>query len=94
MSYALGFLAARMGDSHSLGFVVETEKQVESHLASHLQRLPSTDQKSRLIVEQMRQDEIDHGAAAQSLGAAEMPVPMRQAMRGMSKVMTSVAYYI
>jgi ubiquinone biosynthesis monooxygenase Coq7 len=94
MSYALGFAAAQMGDSRSLGFVVETERQVESHLASHLQRLPLADQKSRLVVEQMRQDEIDHGAAAQSLGAAEMPMPMRQAMRAMSKVMTSVAYYI
>ena len=94
MSYALGFVAAQMGDSHSLGFVVETEKQVESHLASHLQRLPLADQKSRVVVEQMRQDEIDHGAAAQSLGAADMPLPMRQAMRAMSKVMTSVAYYI
>jgi ubiquinone biosynthesis monooxygenase Coq7 len=94
MSYALGCVAARMGDSSSLGFVVETERQVEAHLTSHLQRLPETDQKSRLIVEQMRQDEVAHGTAAQSMGAAEMPPPVRQAMRAMSKVMTSVAYYI
>jgi ubiquinone biosynthesis monooxygenase Coq7 len=94
MSYALGIVAARMGDGPSLGFVVETEKQVEAHLASHLQRLPETDRKSRLVVEQMRQDEIAHGSAAQALGATEMPLPVRQAMRAMSKVMTSVAYYI
>jgi ubiquinone biosynthesis monooxygenase Coq7 len=94
MSYALGAIAARMGDSHSLGFVVETERQVEAHLASHLHRLPEADRKSRLVVEQMRQDEIAHGAAAQSMGAAETPLPVRQAMRAMSKVMTSVAYYI
>jgi ubiquinone biosynthesis monooxygenase Coq7 len=93
-SYVLGAIAARMGDARSLGFVVETERQVEAHLASHLQRLPEADQKSRLVVEQMRQDEIAHGAAAQSMGAIEMPRPVQQTMRAMSKVMTSIAYYI
>lgn len=94
MSYALGVVAARMGDGPSLGFVVETERQVEAHLASHLQRLPENDRKSRLVVEQMRQDEMAHGSAAQSLGATEVPLPVRQAMQAMSKVMTSVAYYV
>jgi 3-demethoxyubiquinol 3-hydroxylase len=93
-AYAMGMAAARLGDSRSLGFVVETERQVEAHLASHLDRLPAGDQKSRAVVEQMRQDEVAHGAAAQSLGAVEMPLPVQQAMRAMAKVMTSVAYYI
>jgi len=93
-AYAIGMVAARLGDSRSLGFVVETERQVEAHLASHLDRLPANDQKSRAVVEQMRQDEVAHGAAAQSLGAMEMPLPARQAMRVMSKIMTGIAYYI
>lgn len=93
-AYAIGVVAARLGDARSLGFVVETERQVESHLASHMDRLPQSDHKSRAIVEQMRQDEIAHGASAQALGAAEMPQPVRQAMRAMSKVMTGIAYYL
>ena len=93
-SYALGSVAGRLGDATSLGFVVETERQVEAHLTSHLQRLPEEDLKSRAIVEQMRLDEAAHGSHAQSLGAGEVPLPVRAAMRAMSKVMTSVAYYI
>ena len=93
-AYAMGMVAARLGDARSLGFVVETERQVEAHLASHLDKLPQTDHKSRAIVEQMRQDEIAHGASAEALGAAEMPQPVRQAMRAMSKVMTGIAYYL
>jgi 3-demethoxyubiquinol 3-hydroxylase len=93
-AYAVGVVAARIGDAQSLGFVVETERQVEAHLASHLDRLPPQDEKSRVIVEQMRIDEIAHGAAAQSLGAADTPAPVRQAMRAMAKVMTATAYYI
>lgn len=93
-AYSMGVLAARLGDARSLGFVVETERQVEAHLASHLSRLPANDHKSRAIVEQMRQDEIAHGAAAHALGAAAMPWPIRQAMRAMSKVMTGTAYYL
>jgi ubiquinone biosynthesis monooxygenase Coq7 len=93
-AYAVGMAAARLGDSRSLGFVAETERQVEAHLTSHLDRLPAGDQKSRAVVEQMRQDEVTHGAAARSLGAVEMPLPVQQAMRAMAKVMTSVAYYI
>lgn len=93
-AYACGMLAARFGDAASLGFVVETEKQVEAHLASHLQALPEQDQKSRAIVEQMRQDEIAHGAAAQALGAKQMPPLVQTAMKAMAKVMTGTAYYI
>lgn len=93
-AYALGAVAARIGDAQSLGFVVETERQVEAHLAGHLQRLPVADQKSRAIVEQMRVDEVAHGVTAQALGADETPAPVRAAMKAMAKVMTTVAYYI
>lgn len=93
-AYTLGALAAHLGDARSLGFVVETERQVEAHLASHLQLLPLADEKSRLVVEQMRQDEMAHGSAAQSLGAVEVPRAAQAAMRAMARVMTSVAYYI
>jgi ubiquinone biosynthesis monooxygenase Coq7 len=93
-SYAIGALAARIGDAQSLGFVVETERQVEAHLASHLAHLPPADEKSRAIVEQMRVDEIEHGAAAQAMGAAQTPAPVQAAMRAMAKVMTTTAYYI
>ena len=93
-AYALGSVAARLGDARSLGFVVETERQVEAHLNSHLDQLPPQDAKSRAIVEQMRVDEVAHGDAAQSLGAAEMPVPVKLVMRAMSKVMTTTAYYL
>jgi ubiquinone biosynthesis monooxygenase Coq7 len=93
-AYAIGAVAARLGDAQSLGFVVETERQVEAHLASHLEKLPVRDEKSRAVVEQMRLDEAAHGAAAQSLGAAAMPAPARKAMGAMSKVMTTTAYYL
>jgi ubiquinone biosynthesis monooxygenase Coq7 len=93
-AYALGTVVARMGDPQSLGFVVETERQVEAHLNSHLDKLPPQDGKSRAIVEQMRVDEIEHGSKAQAMGAAEMPLPVKMAMQAMSKVMTTTAYYI
>ncbi|KIF81168.1 2-polyprenyl-3-methyl-6-methoxy-1,4-benzoquinone monooxygenase [Noviherbaspirillum autotrophicum] len=93
-AYALGVVAAKMGDARSLGFVVETERQVEAHLASHLERLPLQDGKSRAIVEQMRIDEIDHGAKAQAMGAAETPAIVQKAMQAMAKVMTTTAYYL
>jgi ubiquinone biosynthesis monooxygenase Coq7 len=93
-AYACGLVAGRCGDAISLGFVVETEKQVEAHLASHLQELPLADEKSRAIVEQMRVDEIEHGAAAQNLGASDLPEPVKVMMRGMAKVMTTTAYHI
>jgi ubiquinone biosynthesis monooxygenase Coq7 len=93
-AYTMGTIAARLGDAKSLGFVVETERQVEAHLNSHLDQLPPQDGKSRAIVDQMRVDEIEHGAKAQAMGAAEMPLPVRMAMRAMAKVMTTTAYYI
>jgi ubiquinone biosynthesis monooxygenase Coq7 len=93
-SYAMGVVAARMGDANSLGFVVETERQVEAHLASHMTALPVNDEKSRAIVEQMRADEVAHGAAAHAMGAAETPLPVRKAMQAMAKVMTTTAYYL
>jgi ubiquinone biosynthesis monooxygenase Coq7 len=93
-AYALGTVAARLGDARSLGFVVETERQVEAHLNRHLDTLPIRDAKSRAIVEQMRVDEMAHGAAAKSLGAARMPLPVQAGMAAMSKVMTTAAYYV
>lgn len=93
-SYVLGTIAARVGDARNLGFVAETERQVELHLISHLEKLPPQDAKSRAIVDQMRKDEVEHGEAAKALGAAEMPAPIRGVMKMMSKVMTAVAYRI
>ena len=93
-AYALGTVASRLGDAVSLGFVVETERQVEAHLNSHLDELPPHDAKSRAIVTQMRDDEIEHGAKAEAMGAAEMPLPVKMAMRAMAKMMTTTAYYI
>jgi 3-demethoxyubiquinol 3-hydroxylase len=93
-SYAIGAIAAKLGDAQSLGFVVETERQVEAHLVEHLTTLPANDVKSRVIVEQMRVDEVAHGANAQALGAASMPAPLRGVMKAMAKVMTTTAYHI
>lgn len=93
-AYACGLIAGRCGDAVSLGFVVETEKQVEAHLASHLKELPAQDEKSRAIVEQMRVDEIEHGAAAGELGAVDLPAPVKVLMQAMAKVMTTTAYRI
>jgi ubiquinone biosynthesis monooxygenase Coq7 len=93
-SYLLGAMAAKLGDATSLGFVVETERQVEAHLDAHLQALPIDDVRSRAIVTQMRDDEVAHGAAARALGAADVPLPVRVTMQAMSTVMTTTAYYI
>jgi 3-demethoxyubiquinol 3-hydroxylase len=93
-AYSIGVVVAHMGDAQSLGFVVETERQVEEHLAGHLDRLPILDQKSRAIVEQMRADEREHGAKAQSMGAAETPLRVQQTMQAMARIMTVTAYYV
>jgi len=93
-AYVLGAAAAKLGDSASLGFVVETERQVEAHLNSHLDLLPAQDQRSRAIVKQMRDDEIAHAEAAKDLGAAALPAPIKGVMRVMAKVMTSTAYHV
>ncbi len=90
----LGAVAGSLGRRLSLGFVVETENQVEQHLASHLQRLPQADHASRAVVEQMRDDEVGHALAAEKLGAVELPAPMRWAMRAAARVMTTTAHWI
>jgi 3-demethoxyubiquinol 3-hydroxylase len=93
-SFGIGVLAGRAGDAMSLGFVVETERQVEHHLESHLTRLPVRDEASRAIVRQMMVDEARHAALAQSAGAAELPKPIRLAMRLAARVMTRTAHYV
>lgn len=93
-SFAIGLVAGLAGDKWSLGFVAETEKQVENHLESHLEKLPAEDQRSRAIVDQMRVDEIEHGQAAISAGGAVLPEPIKKLMQAMSKVMTTTAYKI
>ena len=93
-AFAIGLVASRLGDRLSLGFVVETERQVEQHLLGHLERLPVHDHASRAIVAQMREDERRHGLAAGELGGVELPAPARFAMRMAARVMTATAYYI
>lgn len=93
-AFGLGLLAGRMGPGVSLGFVVETERQVEAHLASHMDRLPAKDQASRAIVAQMKEDEARHAREAQLAGAVELPVPVKGLMRLAAKVMTTVAHRI
>ena len=93
-AFGLGLLAGRLGDRVSLGFVVETEKQVEAHLASHLDRLPAGDHASRAVVVQMKEDEARHAAEAQHAGAIELPAPAKALMRAAAKVMTGTAHYL
>ncbi|MFA5521448.1 MAG: 2-polyprenyl-3-methyl-6-methoxy-1,4-benzoquinone monooxygenase [Castellaniella sp.] len=91
-SFSLGLLAGRAGVGYNLGFMAETESQVEEHLDGHLQRLPAQDVRSRTIVAQMREDEIGHRNTAEDHGAVSLPLPVRLAMRAMSRVMTTTAY--
>jgi 3-demethoxyubiquinol 3-hydroxylase len=91
-SFGIGAVAALLGDRTSLGFVAETERQVEGHLKSHLDRLPAEDQRSRAIVEAMCHDEAGHGRQAESAGAARLPGPIRELMRRTARVMTHTAY--
>jgi len=93
-SFAIGLAAGLAGDKWSLGFVAETEKQVENHLESHLKKLPEEDGRSRAIVDQMRLDEIEHGQAAVHAGGVSLPEPIQKIMQAMSKVMTTAAYKI
>ncbi len=93
-SFAIGATAGVIGDKWSLGFVAETEKQVESHLQSHLDDIPVEDQRSRAILEQMKTDEIEHGNKALALGGAELPAPVKAAMKLTSKLMTKSVYYL
>lgn len=91
-SFSLGVVASRAGTRRNLGFMAETERQVEEHLDSHLQRLPAQDQRSRAIVAQMREDEIEHKTTAENNGASKLPLPVKLAMKAMSRVMTATAY--
>lgn len=91
-AFGIGLLAARAGDKVSLGFVVETERQVEAHLNSHMDRLPAGDHSSRAIVAQMRDDEAQHADAAAQAGGAPLPKPVQGLMRLAARVMTTVAH--
>ena len=93
-SLAMGAAAGLMGDKWNLGFLAETERQVGAHLQSHLDSLPPQDAKSRAVVQQMYVDEVGHSDMAIRLGAAELPLPVKLAMRGMSVVMTKTVYWV
>ena len=93
-SFAFGMASGIAGDRWSLGFLAETEAQVERHLEGHLVRLPADDERSRAIVRQMRDDEARHGSTGRDLGGAELPTPVRAAMGLASKVMTRTAFYV
>ena len=97
-SLAIGFAAGRMGDRVNLGFMAETERQVEHHLDAHLEAgplaLPANDAASRAVVTQMRQDEMQHARAATEAGGVDLPFPVTAVMRAASKVMTKAAYYV
>jgi len=93
-AFAIGTVAARMGDRVSLGFLAETERQVERHLQSHLERLPAADARSRAIVEQMKHEEAQHAESALARGAATLPYPARLAMRLAARLMTKTAHYL
>jgi 3-demethoxyubiquinol 3-hydroxylase len=93
-SFAIGAAAALLGDGASLGFVAETERQVEGHLDDHLDRLPAADRRSRAILQVMRAEEIAHGAAATAAGGERLPAPVRALMRHTARVMTATAYWV
>ena len=93
-SLSLGVLAGKIGDRWNLGFLAETERQVEAHLTGHLERLPECDVRSRAILEQMRTDEREHADMAVRLGASELPSPVKTVMKLMSKVMTAATYRV
>ena len=93
-AFGIGVLAGRLGDATSLGFVVETERQVEQHLAGHLDRLPAGDGRSRALVAAMKEDEARHADHALAAGAALLPLPVRLLMRGAARLMTGTAHYV
>jgi 3-demethoxyubiquinol 3-hydroxylase len=93
-SFALGAATGLLGDKWNLGFLAETERQVEAHLAGHLDRLPPQDEKSRVVLEQMKDDEARHARAAIEHGAAELPAPVKLAMKLGSRVMTRASFWI
>jgi ubiquinone biosynthesis monooxygenase Coq7 len=91
-SFAIGALAGLAGDRVNLGFLAETERQVESHLEGHLQRLPPQDERSRAVVRQMQRDEVSHARMAERGGAARLPGPVTRLMGLVSRIMTTAAY--
>lgn len=93
-AFTIGLAAGAAGDRISLGFLVETERQVEAHLASHLDRLPAADTASRAVVAQMQADEARHANEAEQAGAAPMPAPVRWLMRAAARVMTRTAHHL
>ena len=93
-SLAIGGLAGAMGDRWNLGFLAETERQVEAHLKGHIERIPEKDKKSAAILEQMKLDEIKHADTAIALGGGDLPPPVRLAMALTAKIMTKTAYYV
>ena len=93
-AFGIGLVAGRAGDAISLGFMAETERQVERHLAGHLERLPEQDSKSRAIVRQMKEDEAAHAASAERSGGLPLPAPVRWAMRLAAKAMTTTAHRV
>ena len=93
-AFGMGLLAGRLGDRVSLGFVVETERQVEAHLQGHLERLPAGDASSRAVVAQMQEDEVRHALEADAAGAMELPAPVKGLMKAAARVMTTTAHYI
>jgi 3-demethoxyubiquinol 3-hydroxylase len=93
-AFAIGAAAGALGDKWNLAFLAETERQVEAHLAGHLEVLPPEDRRTRAVVEAMRADEARHRASAVALGAAELPEPVKRVMRFASRVMTTVAYRV
>lgn len=93
-SLALGVVAGKCGERWNLGFLAETERQVEGHLKSHLEQLPAADLKSRAVLEQMKSDEVQHAETAVRLGAHELPGAVKGAMRAASRVMTTTAYWV
>jgi ubiquinone biosynthesis monooxygenase Coq7 len=92
-AFTIGAVAGVLGDRISLGFVAETERQVEGHLEGHLKRLPPEDARSRRILEQMKTDEVQHGQMAQAAGGTALPAPVPQLMRMASQIMTRTAYW-
>lgn len=93
-SFGMGLVSGLAGDRWSLGFLAETEAQVERHLDGHLQRLPQADTESRAVLEQMRLDEMRHGESGRALGGTELPLVVKRAMQAASKVMTTTAYWV